>query len=150
MLTREVTFIARYAMGFRGYHYGGPAKAAAKRPAMVGLIAVLGVLASMLLIGLEIALIWIRFGRGYPLSAQIPDLILTVVVGLMLLRFYWGVWDMYMGAWQAHIFFGPVVLLGLLYLFWSAPDLAPRVAHHLKVAEIDQAAMVLRAAAGGL
>jgi hypothetical protein len=136
------------AMGFRGYQHQQNQKV--ERPAAIGLVSIVGILASFLLFGLEFAVIWLRSQRGLPFMAQAIDLAVAGGIVLLLVWIYWGVWDLFPSAWSMHIFLGLPLVAGFGYVAWAAPEIAPIIAHQMPNAEVALATTVLRIVAGGM
>jgi hypothetical protein len=105
-------------MGVRGYRHRENSKI--ERPKGIALMAVLGVLASIAIAGIgALLLIWI----------------------------YWGLWDMLPSAWQLHVFLGLPLAAAFGYVAWAAPELAPKIVHHMRTTEMELAGTVIRIAA---
>lgn len=114
------------------------------RPVLVALVAAAGVLVSLTVLGLSLVLAWQRMHFGYDLNAQLLDLLLALLVTLMLIRLYWGVWELTPGSWWSHMLVGPVLIIGLLVFSSMVDTLAPFIANRLPLPLIQQAAFWLR------
>ena len=132
-------------MGTRGYRHREVVKTV--RPAGVAFVAVTGMVAIMVILAMEIGLVWLRSQRGLSFAAQGVDLAIGGMGALLLIWFFWGLWDMLPSAWQLHFWFGLPLVAGFGYVAWMAPELAPKIAHHVKAAELEIATVVLRIAA---
>jgi hypothetical protein len=132
-------------MGVRGYRHREIAKSV--RPSSVASVAVLGVLASLIVFAMEIALVWLRNSRGLAFAEQGVDIAVAGIGGLLMIWIYWGLWDMLPSAWQLHVFLGLPLAAGFAYVALAAPELAPKIAHHVTTAELELATSIIRVAA---
>jgi hypothetical protein len=136
-------------MGIRGYHTTKK-PATISRPPMVALVAAVGMLASIALFGLAIALLYLRTTQGLPLGDQALDIGITAAITLFLLRIFWGIWDLLPSSWWSHMIIGPILILALIGLISFAPEAAKIVAHDMPRSMIAQAELIIRSAAIGL
>jgi hypothetical protein len=136
-------------MGIRGYHTTKK-PATINRPPIVALVAAVGMLASITLFGLAVALLYIRTAQGLPLGDQAIDIGITVAITLFLLRIFWGTWDLLPSSWWSHMIIGPLLILALLWLIGFAPEAAKIVAHDMPRSAVAQAELIIRSAAIGL
>jgi hypothetical protein len=132
-------------MGVRGYRHRENSKI--ERPKGIALMAVLGVLASLALFAAEIALVWVRNARGLAFAEQGVDIAIAGIGALLLIWIYWGLWDMLPSAWQLHVFLGLPLAAAFGYVAWAAPELAPKIVHHMRTTEMELAGTVIRIAA---
>ena len=101
-------------------------------------------MASLAVLGMSLMLTWQRMNSGYDLSAQILDVLLALLITLLLIRMYWGVWELTPGSWWSHMLVGPVLIIGLLVFSSMVDTLAPFIANRLALPLIQQAAFWLR------
>lgn len=108
------------------------------RPASVALVAVAGVLASFAILGISLGLVWQRLRFGYGLGAQALDILLALLVTLLVVWLFWGIWELTPNSWWSHMIFGPLLIIGLLVFAGMVDTLAPFIAHHLPLNIIQQ------------
>jgi hypothetical protein len=69
---------------------------------------------------LAMALIAYKASLGIPLTVQIVEITLAILVPFTIVWFYWGLWDVMQSAWWSHVIGGPLAIVGLGAAFiWS-------------------------------
>ncbi len=114
------------------------------RPTSIALVAAAGVLASLSVLGLSLVFVWQRMHMGIGLDAQALDILLALLVTLIIVWLYWGIWELTPNSWWSHMIMGPALILGLLVFSTMVDALAPFIANRLPVPMIQQAAIWLR------
>jgi hypothetical protein len=95
-----------------------------RRPAGVAILAIVGVLASLLMMAFTLIRLWLLVSASAQPSRQLAALGFAVVLALVLIWVNWGVWEMIRWAWWANLALTILSSLGLLVAMRYVPDIA--------------------------
>jgi hypothetical protein len=98
------------------------ASRATSRPLVLAALAVAGVV-----LGVALAVASLVYAGAQALAGTSSVLsmaagVIGLLVALILVWFYWGLWEMIGSAWWSHIILGPLGVIGLLLLLPALPD----------------------------